>query len=400
MNRPVEVDRVLRRLPRPELERRWAALRTHMQSHDLEAVVAFSSEDFLGGYVRWLTDRPSYYAYGTAAVFHRDDLMSLVEHGFMGTLRQLDGRDIDYPGVGELHQTSAFHSVRYTQPYEAQIVADILRRRGYGRVGLAGRGAMPSGFLSVLLELDGIEFSDETDVLDALRAIKSPYEQEEIRRTAAMQDRVFEKVLAAVRPGIVDAELCAVIQAEGRREGSEQGVVMIGSAPAGQPAIIRNPRFQNRRIEKTDQVTVLIENNGPCGFYTELGRIVSLGEAPSELKEATGKMVEAQQATLDLFRPGARCADIARAHDAFMVARGFAPETRLYAHGQGYSLVERPLIRADETMSVQAGMSLVAHPATVSAGGFAYVCDNYLVAAEGPPERLHRTPQHVFELDV
>jgi hypothetical protein len=34
------------------------------------------------------------------------------------------------------------------------------------------------------------------------------------------------------------------------------------------------------------------------------------------------------------------------------------PETRLYAHGQGYDMVERPLIRADESMWFEEGMCL------------------------------------------
>jgi len=36
-----------------------------------------------------------------------------------------------------------------------------------------------------------------------------------------------------------------------------------------------------------------------------------------------------------------------------MRSRGLPAELRLYAHGQGYDLVERPLIRADETMNLR-----------------------------------------------
>ncbi len=54
--------------------------------------------------------------------------------------------------------------------------------------------------------------------------------------------------------------------------------------------------------------------------------------------------------------------DVAAAHDEFMTARGYGKEKRLYAHGQGYDLVERPLIREDETMALAAGMNLAVHP--------------------------------------
>ena len=45
-----------------------------------------------------------------------------------------------------------------------------------------------------------------------------------------------------------------------------------------------------------------------------------------------------------------------------MRGRGLPPELRLYAHGQGYDMVERPLIRDDETMPLEAGMCLAVHP--------------------------------------
>ena len=45
-----------------------------------------------------------------------------------------------------------------------------------------------------------------------------------------------------------------------------------------------------------------------------------------------------------------------------MRARSLPPELRLYCHGQGYDLVERPLIRADETLTLEAGMNIAVHP--------------------------------------
>ena len=61
-------------------------------------------------------------------------------------------------------------------------------------------------------------------------------------------------------------------------------------------------------------------------------------------------------------KPGTTCAEIAARHDDYMRGHGFPPELRLYAHGQGYDLVERPLIRADETMTIEADMNFAVHP--------------------------------------
>lgn len=49
--------------------------------------------------------------------------------------------------------------------------------------------------------------------------------------------------------------------------------------------------------------------------------------------------------------------DIWEDHNAFMGEKGYPPEGRMYAHGEGYDLVERPAIRYDEPMNPINGMN-------------------------------------------
>jgi len=78
--------------------------------------------------------------------------------------------------------------------------------------------------------------------------------------------------------------------------------------------------------------------------------------------------------------------------------KGLRPETRVYAHGQGYDLVERPLVRDDEPMKLQANMNISVHPAVGSDRLWVWVCDNYLITGAGVSECLHETPQEIFEI--
>src|SRR5439155_16175833 len=136
--------------------------------------------------------------------------------------------------------------------------------------------------------------------------------------------------------------------------------------------------------------SLLIENNGPGGMYTEIARTIVLGKASNEVLDGFETVKEAQSQTLRLIKPGASCRDIAEAHDTFMRARGLPPELRLYCHGQGYDLVERPLVRTDETMPLAENMNLAVHPGYETGTLFAVICDNYLVEAGGPSECLHK----------
>ena len=81
-----------------------------------------------------------------------------------------------------------------------------------------------------------------------------------------------------------------------------------------------------------------------------------------------------------------------------MRARGLPEERRVYCHGQGYEVVERPLIRDDESMKIAGNMNIGIHPSISNERMFATVCDNFLIRPDGSAERLHRTPQRIVEL--
>jgi len=50
------------------------------------------------------------------------------------------------------------------------------------------------------------------------------------------------------------------------------------------------------------------------------------------------------------------------AYNEFMRRNGRPEEQRLHCHSQGYDMVERPLIRFDEPLTVEKNMVFVVHP--------------------------------------
>ena len=193
---------------------------------------------------------------------------------------------------------------------------------------------------------------------------------------------------------LVRAELA---QAEEKRLGSDQAIFLGLSARLGKPSRFAGRYFQGRTLAQGDHFSLLIAVNGPGGLYLELARTVTFAAARDAVLAGFAVVKAAQDHTLALIRPGAHPAQIAAAYDGWMVARGLPPETRLYAHGQGLDMVERPLIRADETIALQAGMFLAVHPGFDDGVVFAVICDNYMVQEGGVGGCLHRTAKQVFQ---
>ena len=396
--RPMVEDARTWRISPGELERRWALVREHLKARGLQALIVQGYEEKIGGPVRWLTDVSP--GYPRTLVFHADDLMTMVDHGPQGLTRQLDGRDPSRPGVGELVTTWSLYGSHFTSGLNAEAVIGVLRRRGCTDVGWVNPGALPHGFVNgVRQAFEGVvRFTDETDFFDRAKAMKSDEELALIRETAAMQDRVFTKLLDWIEPGMRDFEINAFLDYQLQLMGADRGVYIAASAPIGRPATFGYRALQGRTMRRGDHINVLLESNGLGGEWTELGRLIAFGSVPAETRAAHEVCVAAQAEMAALLVPGAEPAAIWQTYNDFMVGNGSEPERRLHAHSQGYDAVERPLIRSDETMRLERGMNIAVHPTFVAGAVFATICDNMLVAEPGGASFLHQTPKDIFEL--
>jgi len=385
-----------------ELERRWQAVRAHMREQDIDALVLQNSSDWVGGYIRWFSNQPATNGYPSSLVFPSAGGMSLIEQGPFDGLRVATEQESDATGISRRLTTPSYPSVHYSGNYDADIVAAELQRLGVRRVGFVAPAAMYHSFgqrLRETLQAAHVAITDATDAVDKLKAIKSEEERALIRQVAVMQDAVMARVREFVRPGLRDFEIAAFTAYAGQQLGSEQGIFLCSSAPAGQAASFRPRSMQGRTLQRGDVYSLLVENNGAGGYYTELSRIFVLGRASQELRDMHDAVIETQRYALSLLVPGASCSEIHARHNAYLQGQQLPAERRLNMHGMGYDMVERPLIRHDEDMSLAQHMAIVCHPGVLNERMFVHNTDLYLIEARGVSECLHRTPKQIIELE-
>jgi Xaa-Pro aminopeptidase len=393
-------ERINHPISTEELTRRWTAVRTAMAERKVDVLLMQANNDWMGGYVKYFTDVPATNGYPVTVVFPRDDRMTVIGQGPMGAVRELPPQgDGVRRGTARFMGTPSYASCPYTAEYDAQLAEKALERFAGATIGLVGRAAMSFALGDYLRRtFTRASFVDASDLVDRIKAVKSHEELDRIRLTAALQDKAMEQTFASVKPGMRELELAAIAEHLGHKYGSEQGLFMTGSGPVGTAAVFANRYQQNRVLREGDQFTILIENNGPGGFYTELGRTCVLGKASQEMKDEFAFVLEAQKFTLELMKPGAQCSGIFAEYNAFMRKNGRPEEKRLHAHGQGYDMVERPLVRHDETMTLQKHMNMVCHPTYVTERTYSWCCDNFLIGESGVVEKLHKFPQKIVEL--
>jgi Xaa-Pro aminopeptidase len=384
-----------------ELERRWAAVRAAMERAKIDVLLMQNNNDHMGGYVKYFTDLPATNGYPLTVVFPHDDLMTLMSQGpFGGVNDPTANGDGVSRGVKQWLTTPSFTSCHYTNAYDPEIAAKALAPYAGGSIGLLGTNQMSFALVDYLRggRFSNTRFVDTSDLVDRIKAIKSAEERALIRRAAAMQDGAMRAAFDAAEPGLRDRDIAAIAQCYSQRHGSENGIYLCASMPPDAPAQFSQRHFQNRIIEAGDTIALLVEDSGPGGMYTELGRSCVVGKASQELKDEFAFTLEARRFTLGLLKPGTPCQDIFAAYNDFMRRNGRPQEKRLHCHGQGYDLVERPLIRSDEPMAIERDMNIVLHPTYIRGRVLSWVCDNYLIEASGPGERLHRFPEAITEI--
>jgi len=397
----IQAERVHYPIATAELERRWNAIRAAMKERRIDVLVMQNNNDFMGGYVKYFTDVPATHGYPGTVIFPRDDRMTVIIQSRFGDDQQLPPEGDGYRrGVKRILGAPYFVSAHYTLTYDANLAEQAMASYAGGTIGLVGRGTLPLSFVESLRsgKLSSCTFVDATEMVDQIKVIKSDEEIGHIRRTAAMQDAAMEAAIKAVAPGKREIEIAAIAEHYVLDHGGEQGLFLCCSHAPGRPTYWGNRHLQNRTLRPGDMFTLLIESNGPGGFYTEISRTCVLGKATKDMKDEFAFLLDARRFTLEQLKPGASCKSIWDTYNAFLRKFGRPEEQRLYCHGQGYDLVERPLVRYDEPLAIEANMNITCHPSFVSSGIFNTICDNYLIGEHGVIERLHKLPETLTEL--
>jgi Xaa-Pro aminopeptidase len=378
------------------LERRWKAVREQMKARKIDYLVMQTSEEYMGGTVRWFTDLTARHQFPMSVIFPVDDEMTTI---VCGTEPPNDNWPPPFASRGIKKKLGHvyFTTMHFTSSYDGELAVSVLKEKKNPTIGWVEKSMIPVTFYECIVKsLPGATFVDATDWLDEIRVPKSPEEIELIKGAAAMQDACLEELKKIIKPGKRDMDVYAETHCFLSKHGSERGLVQVGSGPLGTIVPFDVPHFQNRVIKDGDQVTVLIEVNGPGGYYTEVMRVYTLGQPPQVLKDTWAAGIEAQDMTAKALVTGADPGELWNNFKAYCIKNGYAPPLRSFGHGQGQSLVDRPSLRPDEPWKIKPNMNIAVHPVMVRPpSAFCPCCDNYLTTT-GAAVRVHKYPREII----
>ena len=360
---------------------RMERLRQAMQEHSLDCMLLFAQESMY-----WLTGYDTFgFCFFQCLVVKRDGEMALLTrapdlrqarhtsnidniviwtdragHDPTANLRDLLG-DLDLVGaqIGVEYETAglnAFNGFRLVE-----------RLRGFG------------------------ELKDASDLVPALRMVKSKAEIAHVRKAAALADDALDAAIAQTKAGANEGDILAamhsaIFSAGGDYPGNE---FIIGS---GKDALLCRYKSGRRKLNKNDQLT--LEWAGTWAHYhAAMMRTLIVGKPTTRHGELYEAARDALLACVEAATVGNPISAIFDAHARVLDEAGLARH-RLAACGYSVgasfspSWMGKPMIYADNPTVIEANMVLFMHMiiADSDSGTAMTLGQTYLTSADGPKD--------------
>jgi Xaa-Pro aminopeptidase len=367
-------------IPREELAKRHTRIRSLMGERNLDLLfIAADMNIHKRGHVRYVSGycTKDYYAY---VLFPLEGELTFFGHyrAFTRWAEALSGiTKLGFTPFGEEEAVGASHIVELVKAYKPR------------RLGMVGGYTMTANLYQTLVSnLPGVHLEEATDLLTACRLAKDPYEIGMVEKAARVADAAYQTYLDSVRPDKKEIDVIMEVKRKVFDQGGEDGIYLFTGG--GVPHV----RFENmayRTLEERDTLYFTSEICGPGGYWTQIGRMVSLGKRVPEVERAVKDFLKAREVALPELAPGSTIGRFITKFVETAQRMGYKLRDDQFGHGMGLDITEPPFLTLDDPTPVEAGMVLAVHPMFDLGQYNARVCDTFLVTESGP-RNLYATP--------
>ena len=382
---------------RDEYASRLTRVRAAMDERGIEVFVAAdpSNMSWLTGYDGW-----SFYTPQAVVVTHDADPV------WWGRMMDASGAlrtvymDADLiVGYSDDHVMS---TERHAYQHLSSTIADL--GHGTARIGVESDNYYYSAAADRHLRhgLPDAHFSDATGLVNWQRAVKSEQELVYMRRAARIVERMHDRILELVEPGLRKNDLVAEIYRtaiSGTDEFGGDYPAIVPLVPTGADASAAHLTWDDRPFEYGSGTFFEIAGVHRR-YHVPLCRSVYLGDPPAEMLEAEKALIEGLESGLDVARAGNRACDVADALYSALERVGIEKDDRCgYPIGLSYppDWGERTISfrRSDESV-LEPGMTFHFMPGLWMDDWGLEITESFLIREDGPAETLADYPRKLF----
>jgi Xaa-Pro dipeptidase len=261
----------------------------------------------------------------------------------------------------------------------------------------------------------GCRIMDISPLIRSVRAVKSDYELQIMNDVARLSDSMVLTAKRALREGMSELELAAIVESTARAQG-HQGVVrsrgfnqenywgqlisgpdaamasFANSPTGGRGATLAFPKSSGYRTIKRNEPVMFDLVAAKDGYLIDQTRILSIGPLPVKLERTYKIALEIHFELEQMIAPGVltgelfkRALDLSASNGLDSHFMGYGPEKELFCgHGVGIELDELPVISFNSREMLVPGMVIAMEPKFIFPDiGVIGVEDTFIVTDSG-----------------
>ncbi|MDE3057737.1 MAG: M24 family metallopeptidase [Bacteroidota bacterium] len=257
-------------------------------------------------------------------------------------------------------------------------------------------GYLPVGSFQLLKEkLPQVRLVPSSGIVESLTAVKEGSEIALIKKAAEITERVFEKVLGIVKPGISENDIAAEIGYLHRKFGAEKDSfdTIVASGTRGS---LPHGAASSKKIQKGEMVTL----DFGCvyqGYCSDLTRTVAVGTPSSEVKKIYQIVLDAQRSAIHAAHSGLPAKKLDAVARSLIEKKGFG---KFFGHGLGHGIGlqvhESPRLFAKSKHLLCAGNVVTIEPGIYLPGKFGVRIEDDVVIHNGACEVITSSPKELI----
>jgi Xaa-Pro aminopeptidase len=297
--------------------------------------------------------------------------------------------DSRYTAQARIESKIPFETKRYED------VAEHAKQFTRGKkIGFEADAVLYSSYEELQKGLEAASFTATTDVLEPMRAVKSPEEVAAIKKAAQIADQALESVLHHLKAGVREIDVALELEMAMRRMGAQAAgfeIIVASGERSAMPHGLASPR----ELQDGDLVTVdwgaLVD-----GYHSDCTRAFPIGQVSDKLRHMYNAVLEANMLALAQIKAGAGCKMLDAVARDHLKNHGYETEfAHSLGHGVGLAIHEAPRLsfRAEDNEVLELGNVVTVEPGVYIEGFGGVRIEDLVVVTQNGCEILTGLPK-------
>jgi len=237
-------------------------------------------------------------------------------------------------------------------------------------------------------------YSDASEVIDGLRAVKSKEEIKVMEESASIADRIIKRIIDASGVGSREKEIANLVELEFRKLGVESVPFrpIVASGPNG---AFPHHKPGVRRFKRGDSV-VLDLGAAYKGYCSDITRTIFIEKCGSKEKTVYELVRHAQQLAFESIAEGLEARRVDRAARSHIANKGYGEKfIHRTGHGIGLDVHEAPYIWEGNAQILKTGMTFSVEPGIYLPDRFGVRIEDIVIVEGKKARRLNKVSREL-----